>query len=243
MRRRLARSCALSLVAVGLVPADAVAACRYTDLDGAKAGELLRETMVEARNRSDKKEWREFHFRDGTTSFRFEDEERSYSGKWRVDGHAVCYTYGQNQDCFVFREGSEDCSVRYRLAQPEDGKLVADVRAINWLGHGDEGCFITTAVSRMRGHADDCAQLTLLRWFRDRVLYTDPQGRRDVRAYYDVSPHIVRQVLDQGDATEVLGRYCGPVIDEACRAIRDRQYVRAYALYRTMVRELARSYA
>jgi hypothetical protein len=55
-------------------------------------------------------------------------------------------------------------------------------------------CYITTATCRSLGLADDCPELTTLRYFRDHVLLPSPGGAREVAAYYAVAPAIVAAI-------------------------------------------------
>ena len=52
-------------------------------------------------------------------------------------------------------------------------------------------CFITTAVCRHSGKADDCAELTAFRSFRDGYLRACPDGPALIDKYYDIAPGIV----------------------------------------------------
>lgn len=52
-------------------------------------------------------------------------------------------------------------------------------------------CFITTAVCRHSGLADDCAELTAFRAFRDGYLRSCEDGEALISEYYNVAPGIV----------------------------------------------------
>lgn len=52
-------------------------------------------------------------------------------------------------------------------------------------------CFITTAVCRGTGKADDCEELTAFRQFRDGYLRTCDDGPALIDEYYDIAPGIV----------------------------------------------------
>lgn len=58
-------------------------------------------------------------------------------------------------------------------------------------GGGKKGCFLTTAACELRGLADDCHELSVLRRFRDDVLVTSREGRALVEEYYRVAPRLV----------------------------------------------------
>ena len=57
-------------------------------------------------------------------------------------------------------------------------------------------CFITTAVCEFEGKADDCAELTVFRAYRDGVLAREPGGPVLIAEYYRVAPGVV-MALDQ----------------------------------------------
>lgn len=65
------------------------------------------------------------------------------------------------------------------------------------------GCFITTAVCGSLGKADDCAELTAFREFRDNWLAYQPDGEALVGEYYRIAPGIVRAIDARADAAEI----------------------------------------
>lgn len=52
-------------------------------------------------------------------------------------------------------------------------------------------CFVTTAVCEAEGKADDCAELTAFRAFRDGWLAQTEQGRALIAEYYETAPAVV----------------------------------------------------
>ncbi len=70
-------------------------------------------------------------------------------------------------------------------------------------GGGKKGCFLTTAACEVRGLPDDCAELTLLRRFRDEVLLYSDEGRRLVEQYYNEAPNLVPFVVDSPEKERV----------------------------------------
>lgn len=52
-------------------------------------------------------------------------------------------------------------------------------------------CFVTTAVCEAEGKADDCAELTAFRAFRDGWLSQTEQGRGLIEEYYETAPAVV----------------------------------------------------
>ena len=55
-------------------------------------------------------------------------------------------------------------------------------------------CYITSAVCRTQGKADDCYELTAFRRFRDQVMLASEEGRRMVEEYYRLAPAIVTTI-------------------------------------------------
>ena len=60
-------------------------------------------------------------------------------------------------------------------------------------------CFITTAVCLDEGKADDCAELTAFRNFRDNYLRTCPDGDALIEEYYRTAPDIVLGIEKSAD--------------------------------------------
>lgn len=97
------------------------------------------------------------------------------------------------------------------LPQPSGEELARAVQALwvqRWpkspigLGSYDEItagfqkklCYITSAVCRVQGKADDCYELTAFRRFRDQVMLRSDNGRALVEEYYRLAPAIVTSV-------------------------------------------------
>jgi hypothetical protein len=64
-------------------------------------------------------------------------------------------------------------------------------------------CYLTTACTARRGLADDCAELTTLRRFRDDHILRLPGGEGLVDAYYATAPAIVTAIDGRADAHDV----------------------------------------
>ena len=64
------------------------------------------------------------------------------------------------------------------------------------------GCFLTTAVVKRRGEADDGPTLTVLRRFRDTYMQETPERRAEVERYYRVAPALVDAIGDDVDVWE-----------------------------------------
>lgn len=102
-------------------------------------------------------------------------------------------------------------------------------------------CFITTAVCTYEGKADDCAELTAFRAFRDGWL-TEHGGEALIEEYYNIAPAIVH-CIDLCDSpreryAEVRERWLGPCY----RALREERYADCRDTYVDMVRTLEQRY-
>lgn len=89
-------------------------------------------------------------------------------------------------------------------------------------------CYISTAVCRCLGKADDCHELDVLRKYRDGYLMSDAGGEELVREYYNIAPTIVKRIDARDDADSVYSaiwkQYLEPCValaeqgeNEACR--------------------------
>jgi hypothetical protein len=65
-----------------------------------------------------------------------------------------------------------------------------------------EPCFLTTAVVRWAGKADDCEELTSLRKFRDGYMRGLEEGPGMIRDYYENAPWVVEAIEREGRGGE-----------------------------------------
>ena len=101
------------------------------------------------------------------------------------------------------------------------------------------GCFISTAVISVADRANGEQDLALLRSFRDEFISSFPEGRRLIAEYSEVAPRIVRAIDLREDSQQVWRKVNEKYIDSALALIRSGRFHEAYALYRTMVRDLS----
>lgn len=104
-----------------------------------------------------------------------------------------------------------------------------------------KGCYITTATCITLGLADDCEQLTLLRWFRDNYLLTSSQGRKDIAEYYKTAPKIVRAINTLDNPISIYHAIYNSSLLPACIAIKNRNYAQAYCIYKRLVNHLKKT--
>jgi hypothetical protein len=100
-------------------------------------------------------------------------------------------------------------------------------------------CYITTAVCKGMGLADDCDELQTLRWFRDEVMSRTAQGRAEVAEYYKTAPAIVAALAVNADAGRIYRELYSRFIRPAVMSIKQGRLREAHAQYREMVRALA----
>ena len=106
-------------------------------------------------------------------------------------------------------------------------------------GSGGGGlCFLTTAVTEMRGEADDGPTLTLLRGFRDGWLAGRPDGQALIGEYYRVAPRIVAAVPPGHPEWERIAAE----VDLAASQIAAGRPASAFGTYRSMVVRLIRAW-
>jgi hypothetical protein len=105
-----------------------------------------------------------------------------------------------------------------------------------------EGCYLTTAACRSLSLADDCAELTALRWFRDHVLLASDDGRREVAEYYATAPAIVAAIDGPGNAGDVYRDVYRDRIAPAAAAVYRRDFPTAHAIFRDLVSQMRRRY-
>ena len=99
---------------------------------------------------------------------------------------------------------------------------------------GGGWCFLTTAVTSMRGEADDGFTLTALRQFRDGWLAETAEGRTLIAEYNVLAPRIV-SAIPEGHADWL---WIAEQVDSARDAIIAGLNDRALAIYAGMVRRL-----
>lgn len=94
------------------------------------------------------------------------------------------------------------------------------------------GCFLTTAACEHQGRSDDCAELMVLRSFRDTYLMQSSEGRDLVDQYYSLAPALAASMTrEQADGVWSVVMQCVSLIEASDPAS-------AVHVYRSMVIEL-----
>lgn len=98
----------------------------------------------------------------------------------------------------------------------------------------DSRCYLTTACIRAKGLQDDCAELTILRSFRDVYLMNTDTGSRDIGHYYQVAPEIVAVIEKRSDALSVWEQIYDGLIVPCVNMIIAGNNEAAYELYKNV---------
>ncbi len=104
------------------------------------------------------------------------------------------------------------------------------------------GCYLTTACVETRGLLDNCLELQILRKFRDGYLSATPEGRADIRRYYELAPLLVKRLDGVPEKNEVYQRVYNELILGCIDLIESAQYRQAHQLYRSYTRSLCEQY-
>ena len=103
-------------------------------------------------------------------------------------------------------------------------------------------CFITTAICEYEGKADDCAELTAFRSFRDGWLKQQPDGPALIQEYYDIAPFIVMHLNYCDDSANCYARLRQNYLQPCYQALQEGRMDDCKQTYITMVRELEQRY-
>lgn len=100
-------------------------------------------------------------------------------------------------------------------------------------------CYLTTAcMKHMKDNFDDnCHELTLLRWFRDKYV-----SKEDIEHYYEIAPRIVEAIEKSPNKDKVYSDIFKKVILSCVSAIENKNYEFAYKRYKSSVLELEESF-
>lgn len=125
----------------------------------------------------------------------------------------------------------------WKEAFPKSNIKAADYAEIE-KGFHRKWCYITTAACQVRGMADDCEELNLLRNYRDTFMAAKPGGEELILEYYDIAPSIVKHINMQPDAKRIYDRIWDEYIGPCIRMIREGKMEECLALYSGMVLEM-----
>ena len=100
------------------------------------------------------------------------------------------------------------------------------------------GCFLTTACIKSQGLPDDCAELNVLRHFRDNHLRKTTQGQQLVAEYYQIAPAIIRSINGSENARAVYAEIYSALVLPSVSFIKHGRYSEARKLYAKCVSDL-----
>lgn len=103
-------------------------------------------------------------------------------------------------------------------------------------------CFITTAVCRYLGKADDCAELTAFRYFRDNWLASRPGGAALIDEYYRIAPAIVTAINFGGQPDQEYPAIWETWLRPCYETLNRGDNETCFTLYADMVRQLKARY-
>jgi len=104
------------------------------------------------------------------------------------------------------------------------------------------GCFITSAVCRTFGRADDCYELNLFRAFRDEWLAKQPDGPALIAEYYQVAPAIVAVIDRHADSGIIYQSIWDNYLQPCLHDIEAKEYFACKSGYVDMVNSLKQRY-
>lgn len=107
---------------------------------------------------------------------------------------------------------------------------------VDWLD--DRGCYISTATIMSLEKDDDCAELQLLREFRDNWLLNQDFGKKLVEQYYKTAPSIVSKINSLDNSKEIYCDIWDRHLSKIVYDIENCMYNNACEKYKVMVKEL-----
>ena len=109
-------------------------------------------------------------------------------------------------------------------------------------GNDSSGCFLTSACVKAKGLADDCKELEILRNFRDNYMSTLPDGKAEIRRYYEIAPIIVDNINRQSDSWSIWEHVYNGLIIPAVDLIKAGNNEQAYLHYKDFTLSLETKY-
>jgi len=85
------------------------------------------------------------------------------------------------------------------------------------------------------GGGDMAPELEILRYFRDKVMMSNPVGQMLVQQYYTIAPMVVEAVSARPDGMQVFQSIKGQFIDKAIQEIQGGQMEQALQTYAEMI--------
>ena len=106
----------------------------------------------------------------------------------------------------------------------------------------DMGCFITTACVTERGLADDCDELTTLRYLRSNYMRKTAQGKKLLDEYQTLGPAVVASIATCDNRKEIYDYLFCHMINPAVDMIKNKNYQEAVDWYQGFAEKLNENY-
>lgn len=114
----------------------------------------------------------------------------------------------------------------------------------NWgdSGGSGSGCFITTACVEHQGLSDDCAELQMLRKYRDTLVQEDEEFRSKVLEYYRKAPLIIQKIEKMRECDAVYDEIYHEMIQPCVYLLDEGRIDEAKSLYLERYEYLSQNY-
>lgn len=109
-------------------------------------------------------------------------------------------------------------------------------------GSGSGGCFLTTACVKHKGLADDCEELTTLRFLRDKFMIRSEEGRRMISLYKQSGPVIEKAIASCDNKAAIYEYMHSHMIIPAVELVHQGNYKAAVYHYKIFVTALSKQY-
>ena len=109
-------------------------------------------------------------------------------------------------------------------------------------GGSSGGCYLTTACVDVMGLPDDCIELNALRMFRDEYMGQLPEGKTEIKEYYEKAPMIIEEIKNRCEETLVFREIYNDVIVPCVEHIQNGENELAHKKYKDMVSKLDTKY-
>ena len=98
--------------------------------------------------------------------------------------------------------------------------------------HSDVKCFLTTACMRhyYSNFNDNCYELKMLRWFRDKFVDED-----DIKHYYEIAPIIVEAINNEKESEIIYSYIYHDIIEYCIVQIETKNFEEAYFRYKNCI--------
>ena len=117
-------------------------------------------------------------------------------------------------------------------------KGVPQKEFIGWWKDTSSGCFISTLIISNISQSDDCAELQLLRRYRDEYVASLPNGTNLISKYYQEAPRIVDAISMKDNIGFVLADYYRRYLSRCIKMLENGRNAEALKIYVSMMEEL-----